>query len=122
MPSARKLFRRTDSGKHEQLRRVDGPATQQDTAPGADLLKSSRLSAMLVLQVRHADDLIAFDQQSRDTGTGDRREIAAVLSRLQVGIGGAVALPTLLRDLKYPDTFLRRAIEILVARVARGDG
>ncbi len=114
-PHRLQVIRRTDARQHEQLWRVDRSATEQDTAPGSGFMEST------VLQVGHADDLVPLDQELGDARVGERGEIASAVSRLQVGVGGAVASPILLRDLKESDTLLRSAIEIVIARVAHSN-
>lgn len=54
------VIRRTDHGQHEQLRRVNRSATEENTAPGLHLTDST------LVQVGHAGDAFLLDQESGD--------------------------------------------------------
>src|SRR3984893_6333026 len=110
---------RANAGEHQQLRRVDGSAAQNDLARGT----SGAEPAMLAK--RHADRTAAFAPNLLGQGPGDDLEIGALHCRAEIADGGRAALSVARRRLVVAYPVLAGAVEILIARKAepgrRGD-
>src|SRR5580704_4700574 len=110
---------RANAGEHQQLRRVDGSAAQNDLARGT----SGAEPAMLAK--RHADRTAAFAPNLLGQGPGDDLEIGALHCRAEIADSGRAALSVACRRLVVAYPVLAGAVEIVIARKAepgrRGD-
>src|SRR6266851_7366266 len=106
------MVRGADSGKKQQLRRIDSAAAKNY------LLARSGLMRLAVLNVRDAGSALALPQQPGCMGVGLDPKVGALERRLQISVGSAVALPALLRHLVKAHSILLRTVEIIVPRKA----
>ncbi|MNT17046.1 hypothetical protein D3C72_1521760 [compost metagenome] len=119
---AREFDRVADARAHQQLRRVEGAATQRHLA--------ARANGFDVAAAPHLDAHRApvFEHHAQGLRAGQHREVGALVHhRVQVGRGGRAALAVLraaveLRDLVEPRAFLLGAVEVVVARDAAFGG
>jgi hypothetical protein len=101
------VVRGADAGEHEQLRGVDGAATEDDLRLGFDL---GPVAALLVLD---AGGPPAVEQHPRHPRARLGGQLRPAKRRLQVGVGGAVALPVLPGHLVEAHPFLFAAVDVL---------
>src|SRR5438105_9692152 len=110
---------RPNAGEHQQLRRVDGSAAQDDLARGTSGAEPARLAKC------HADRTAAFEQNLLGQGPGYDLEIGALRCRTEIADGGRAALSVACRRLVVAYPVLGGAVEIVIARKAelgrRGD-
>jgi hypothetical protein len=90
-----------DAGEHEQLWRVDGPATEHD------LLAMDRAGGGL-----HADGPGPFEQHVGDPGVGDDAQVRADARRVEEGAGGGPALAAGDGEMVAADALERGRVEI----------
>jgi len=110
---------RADAGQHQQLRAVHRAAGQDDLGAGQG---AGRLA---VPQVIHADGLAAFDDDLRDQGVGEHREVRPGHVGVQVRGGGRAPPAVSLGPLVPADAVLARPVEVVVGHrsllLRRGD-
>src|SRR5947207_8175753 len=109
------MLLRTDPRQHQQLRRVDRAAAEDDLASGA------RLVLAPVAPERDADGAAAFEQDLVAERFGDDLQIAPLHRRAQIADRGRAAAAVARRRLVIADAVLTRAVEIIVARKAKRD-
>ena len=107
------MLLRPDAGQHQQLRRVDGAAAQDDFARGG------RGADLAVAPEPHADGAPAFEQDLLGQRPGDDAQIGALHRRAQIADGGRAAPAIARRRLVVADAVLARAVEIVVAGKAK---
>ena len=100
---------RPNAGEHQQLRRVDGSAAQDDLARGAGGAEPA------IPAKCHADGAAAFEQDFLGQGPGDDIEIGALHCRAEIADGGRAALAVARRRLVVADAVLAGAVEIVIA-------
>jgi hypothetical protein len=110
---------RPDAGQHQQLRAVDRAAGHDDLGAG---LGAGHLT---VPQVTHAGGPAAFDDDLRDQGVGEHREVRLGHGRVQVGGGGRAPPAVPLGQLVPAHAVLARPVEVIVGHrsllLRRGD-
>src|SRR6266540_5274443 len=107
---AAQIFAAADSGKHQQLRRLESAGADDYFRSCGD---RPQLLADLVL---YAGRALAGEQDPPRTRAGDHLQIRSVQMRMDVGARRAAALAVLLRDLKGAKAFLALAVEIVGRR------
>ena len=108
--------RRSDARQLQKLRRIIGAGRQDQFARGA---RRPRLPAHAILDAGGAASL---EQNARGQRVGDDAQIGAAGHRFQVGLRGRAARALARRRLVKAGAFLRRAVEVVVARIAALDG
>src|SRR6202030_1665359 len=96
---------RANAGEHQQLRRVDGSAAQNDLARG------TRGAEPAMLAKRHADRTAAFAPNLLGQGPGDDLEIGALHCRAEIADSGRAALSVACRRLVVAYPVLAGAVE-----------
>src|SRR5208282_2111973 len=111
---ALEMLCRPDPRDHEELRRSEGAAADDDLTPRVKPLLHSGATN------NDADRLSALEQDAARLGFGKDREVRGG-RRLQIRPCGVVSTAILLKQLVGPDALLRAAIEIRIARESRLD-
>jgi hypothetical protein len=107
---------RADTRQHQQLRRPDRPAGDDDLPGRAGFAWRSGVD------VADPPRPVAFEGQLADQRVGLHGEVAAPHGRPEVGVGDRPASPRLLGHLIVTDAVLAGAVEVLVAGQPRRDG
>ena len=106
---------RADTGKLQQLWRVDRAAAQNHLDPGLGGF------ALAVLDILNADGLLAFEQDSGGQGPGLDSEILATHGGMQIGHRRRAALTVLHGELVVANPLLFGAVNVGIARNAGFD-
>ena len=103
------MLRWADAREHQQLRRVDRAAAQDDFTPGGSGAEPA------VAAECHADGAAAFENNLFGHRAGDDAEIGTLHRRAQIADGGRTAFSVSGRRLVVADAVLASAVEIVVA-------
>jgi hypothetical protein len=106
-----------DARQHQHLRRVDGPAAQDDLARGAQHVLAGPVA------IGDADGAAILDHHAHHLRPGDEAEVAVPLQgRLEIGGGSRAAQAVAGGRLVPAGAFLLRAVEVVIAREAEFQG
>ena len=109
-PQLDQVSRRPDARQHQELRRIDGAATQENFALAANDM------ALSAATVRDGDGASSLDHYALDEAVGFDSQIRSGASRVEIRDGSAATTACVLRDLVVPDSFLLCAVEVVVRR------
>src|SRR3954469_23308947 len=101
------MFGRSDTGKLQEMRRVDGAAAQDH------LLMRVRFDGLAALAEGDADAAFAVEQQPGGEGFGLDAEIGAVACFLQEGLRSRSAPAALAGHLRVANALRLAAVEVL---------
>ena len=110
-----KLRLGTDAGEHQYLRRIVGPARQNDLAPGGD---GNRRAVAPASAIGDAGRAPAVEFDIRDVGVGADLEVRALHGGLEERAGGRHAAALQNRALGVVDAFLLAGVVVRVGRNA----
>ncbi|MDR8730798.1 hypothetical protein FEQ04_05139 [Burkholderia pseudomultivorans] len=110
-PVPTQLLGRTDARTHQQLRRIERACRQNHFRARAERLDAA------VARHRDADRALAVEADAQHRRIGDHVQVRPVAA-VDVGPRDAAARAVPMRDLVEADAFLRRAVEVVVERVA----
>ena len=104
---------RSNSGKHQQLRRVKRAAAEYNFAPGTDL------SQPLRAPIFDTGGTAALEQHTRDVRSAADSQVGPKRRGFEIGTRIATARAVLLINIVVAHAFLFTAVEVRVAPVAR---
>ena len=120
MPWLRRCVRRTDARCHQQLRRIEGAATQDDFAPGPQRLLDAcahDADAARPFVLDHKAQYLRVREHVKVRAAAVQVRIFRIAA-VQIGTRGIPAFAIELRDLIKAGAFLLLAVEVRVQRQA----
>ena len=114
-PVRAQMVRIANAGEHQEVRRIDDAAREQQLAFGAG---DALLSALLVFDAGRA---AVLEHDARRMRAHFHAQVGAAKRRPQISVGGAAAAAVANRHLHAGEAVLLGAVVIVGDRVARGD-